>query len=154
MTGAGLPPELPPERASEIHAHGDRGDASTADLVAAAAQVRRALLASVPIDQRPGLAAIRGAARVVPPAARPRVRVLVGVAAALVAAGTLAAGMAGLLPSGVQDTVHDGGEIIGIHLPAGDEMREVDILDVPGDAPLWDDGHHGDAPADGHSHEF
>ena len=37
---------------------------------------------------------------------------------------------------------------------SGDDMREVDIVDVPTDAPLWDDGHHDDAPADGHSHEL
>lgn len=145
---------LPPEREAEIRAQAQGAGVAPADLVAAAAHIRRLLLESVPEAHRPDFVALLEAARTAPSASRPRVRALVGIVAALVAAGSLAAGMAGVLPGPVQDTVDDGGEIIGIHLPTGDEMREVDVVDIPGDTPRWDGGHHGDAPADGHSHEF
>lgn len=145
---------LDPERVAEIRARGGVGAPSTDDLVGAAVRIRRALLGSVPEDHRPDLATVVATDRRARTSPRPRVPVLVGLVAALVTAGALAAGSAGVLPSPLQDTVHDGAEIVGVHLPTGDEMREVDIIDVPSDAPLWDDGHHGDAPADGHSHRI
>lgn len=147
-------PGLPREREAEIRAQAARATVPATDLVAAAAHIRRILVESVPVEQRPDLEALLEAARTGPAHSRPRVRALVALVAALVAAGSLAAGMTGVLPDPLQDTLHDSGRIVGVHVPESDEMQELDIVDVPtDDRPLWDDGHDHDGLADGHAHE-
>lgn len=139
------------EREDEIRAGAAGGRVPADDLVAAARYIRAALLRTVPEAHPRDVAALLDATTAARRASSPHVRAAVGLVAALVAAGSLAAGMTGALPVLLQDALHRSGELVGIHLPGSDDIGDVD-LDPPTDRPLWDDGHHPDEPADGHAH--
>jgi len=112
---------LTPDRVVEIRAGAGRAGVPADDLVAAATYIRTTLLGAAD-DAAPRLVCpLAGPTTITarPAPARRRRVAAAALVAALVSAGTLAAGMADALPRPIQEGLARGVEVIGITIPDG-----------------------------------